>query len=253
MSPYLMPDCVRPVVAGLPEPEKLRRTGRASRKVGFAALLGSLTLRACEAIDATRKHCEYQLSFPKHAKLAREETYSRGIAQENVGPGQQTEFLGCARLHANGGSGDVAVWRKHAVPGTCCAGRNAIHSGLRNGVAVTGFAVEFAGCGTESRNSHSRHALSLGSHSGNSVFHAALCGKQCVSFLQFSVEVFGARQSETGVRDADGDALFPGGHVRDECEAEIYGSDGGRDDYDWRKQSDLPRTESSAGMPRLPD
>ena len=116
------------------------------------------------------------MSFPIHAVLAREETHSRGIAQENVGPGQQTEFLGCARLHANGGSGDVAVWRKHAVPGTCCAGRNAIHSGLRNGIAVARLALEFAGGGAESGNAHFGYALSLGPHSGDSVFHAALCG-----------------------------------------------------------------------------
>src|SRR5215475_170737 len=146
-------------------------------------LLGDLTLRTCEAIDGTCKRCEYQMSFPVHAMLAREETHSRGIAQENVGPGQQTEFLGCARLHANGGSGDVAVWRKHAMPGAGCTGWNAIHSGLRNRIAIAGHALEFAGGGAESGNAHSGDALSLGSHSGDPVFYAALCGAQCVSFL----------------------------------------------------------------------
>ena len=115
------------------------------------------------------------MSFPRRAMLAREETHSRGIAQENVGPGQQTEFLGCARLHANGGSGDVAVWRKHAVFGIDSAGWNAIHSGLRNGTAFVGLALEFADGGAESRNAHFGNALPLGSHSGNSVFHAAIC------------------------------------------------------------------------------
>lgn len=117
------------------------------------------------------------MSFPAHAILAREGVHSRGIAQENVGPGQQIEFLGCARLHANGGSGDLALWRKHAVPGTRGAGRDTIYFGLRNGFAVAGIAVEFAGSGEKSGNAHSRDALSLGSHSGNSVFYAAVRGE----------------------------------------------------------------------------
>src|SRR5215470_20051543 len=187
-------------------------------------LLGSLTLRACEAIDATCDHCEYQMSFPTHAMLAREETHSRGIAQENVGSGQQIEFLGCGRLHADGGSGDVEVWWKHAVSGTRCAGRNAIHSGLRNGIAVARLALECAGGGAKPGNAHFGDALSLGSHSGDPVFHAALCGTQRISFLQFSLEIFRSRQFETSVRDADGDAVFSRGHVRDVRETEIYGS-----------------------------
>ncbi len=117
------------------------------------------------------------MSFPTQAVLAREGVHSRGIAQENVGPGQQIEFLGCARLHANGGSGDVALWRKHAVSGTCGAGRDAIYFGLRNGTAVSGIAMEFAGGGKKSGDAHPGDALPLGSHSGNSVFYAALCGK----------------------------------------------------------------------------
>src|SRR5262249_37823121 len=125
-------------------------------------MLGTLTLRACEAIDAIRDHCEYQKSFPAHAIPVRGKLRSRGIAQENVGPRQQIEFLGCARLHANRGPGDVALWWKHAVPRTRRSGRHAIHPGLRNRTAFAWLAMEFAGSGSKSGNTHPRHALSLG-------------------------------------------------------------------------------------------
>lgn len=151
--------------------------------VRVPALLGTLTLKDSEAIDAASKHCEYRISFPGHAIGRGKGRLSRGITQENVGPGQQTKFLGCARLHANRGSGDLALWRKHALPGACGARRYAIHSGLRNGITLSRFKMERSTQRAKSRNAHSRHALSLGSYTRNSVLHAAVRGKQRVSFL----------------------------------------------------------------------
>lgn len=155
-------------------------------ETGFEALdllLGTLTLCSCEAIDATRNHCEYQKSFPGHAMGRDKGRLSRGVAQENVGPGQQIEFLGCARLDAYSRSGDVAIWREHAVFRTCRPGRNTIYPGLWDRFAIAGIALERATFWTKSGNPHPRNALSLGSYPGNSVLHAALCGKQCISFL----------------------------------------------------------------------
>src|SRR5579859_1395328 len=163
------------------------------------ALLGSLTLSTCEAIDGGGNGCEYRRSFRgSHCKDG-EANHSRGVARRHVGPSKQIKFLGCARLHADGGSGNVALWRKHAVPRTGGAGRNAIYSGLRNGTAIARVAMERTGRGPKSRDAHSGDALSLGSHSRDSVFYAAVRGKQCVSFLQFSVEISGARQLEAGI------------------------------------------------------
>jgi len=170
------PDCH--VVAGL-------RTGSYSRRTEMrrAGLLGSLTLRPCEAIDGSVNHCEYRMSFLSSRYCGGEAIRSRGIARENVGPSHQIEFLGCARLHANGGSRDVALWREHALSGIGGAGRNAIYFGLRDWFAIAGNAVECAVGRAKSGNAHFSDALSLGSYSGNSIFYAALCGKQCVSFL----------------------------------------------------------------------
>ena len=140
-------------------------------------MLGSLTLRTCEAIDGGVNRCEYQKSFPCSRSRVGEAIRSRGIARENVGPGHKTKFLGCARFHANGGSRDVALWRQHAVFGIGGAGWDAIYFGLRNRVAFARDSVERAGGRAKSGNAHSGDALSLGSYSGNPVFHAALRGE----------------------------------------------------------------------------
>jgi len=140
-------------------------------------LLGSLTLRVREAIDGGVNHCEYRMSVRGSRYTNGQASRSRGIARRQVSPGQQIKFLGCARLHADGGSGNLALWRKHPVSGAGGTGWDAIYSGLRDRVAVAWNAVERSDCGTKSRNSHSRDTLSLGSYSRYSVFHAALCGE----------------------------------------------------------------------------
>src|SRR5260370_23716950 len=143
------------------------------------------------------------------------------------------ELLGRPRVNAYGGPGAVALWREHALPGADCPGRHQDHSGLRHGTAHAGKPLGGTERGESSRDTHSGHALSLGPHSRDSVFFAAVCGEQRISFLQLSVKISGTRQPETSLRSADGAALFPGGYVSNERQAEVQGSGRRRFFYGW--------------------
>ena len=111
---------------------------------------------------------------------------SRGIcARGDDSSNRKTEFLGRARVHADGGSGDVALRRKYALPGACRAGWHANHLGLRDGATHAG---EPLGCAQREKrrgNAHPDHSLPLGSHPGRTVFRPPLRGRQQISFLQF--------------------------------------------------------------------
>src|SRR5882724_1276796 len=169
----------------------------------------------------------------RFARVDAERACTQGICiQSNDGSHSKIELLGRARIHADGGPGDVALRRKHALPGADCAGRHAIHLGLWDGVANAGEPLGGTKRREESRDTYFRDALPLGSYPGDSIFLAAVRGKQRISFLQFSLEISGARQLEAGVRSADGAAVFSGGHVRDEREAEVQGSGWRRFLYD---------------------
>jgi phosphoribosyl 1,2-cyclic phosphodiesterase len=56
--------------------------------------------------------------------------------------------LGGARVHADGGSGDVALRREYTLPGIGGAGRHTIHPGLRHGAAYAGKPLGSAKRGT---------------------------------------------------------------------------------------------------------
>src|SRR6266699_4056734 len=77
-----------------------------------------------------------------------------------------TEFLGRARIHADRGSGHVALRRQYALPGDGGTGRHAIHTGLRDRAAHAGQPLDRTKRGKKSGNTHADHSLPLGSHSG---------------------------------------------------------------------------------------
>src|SRR5258708_2304129 len=145
----------------------------------------------------------------------------------------------------------MALWRKHALSGTDRPGRHTDHSGLRHRTTHAGEPVGGAEKRERSRDAHSGHALSLGPHSGDTVFFPPVCGEQRISFLQFSFEISGTRQLETGFRSADGVALFPGGHVGDERQAEVQRNGGRRFLYGWATPDYGALAESHARSPGL--
>src|SRR5882724_508816 len=91
---------------------------------------------------------------------------------------RQIEFLGCTRSHANGGPGDVALRREHALPRVDRSGWHANYFGLRHGVAD---ARQSIGCGEwrpRAGDTHLCYPLSLGSHPGDSIFRSVVRGKK---------------------------------------------------------------------------
>src|SRR5260370_42614873 len=129
----------------------------------------------------------------------------------------------------------MALRWQYALSGTDCDGRKAIHTGLRHGAAHAGEPVGGAERRKSGGDAHPSLSLSLGSYSGDSVFFAAVRGEQRISFLQLPVKISGARQLETSLRSADGVALFSGGHVGDERQAEVQGSGRRRIGPGWRE------------------
>src|SRR5882672_7321986 len=98
-------------------------------------LLGSLTRPLREWIDAPPGGCDHEMSFPFCACWRGTSLHTGDLHSGNDGSHSKIELLGRARIHADGGPGDVALRRKHALPGTDCAGRHAIHPGLRDRAA----------------------------------------------------------------------------------------------------------------------
>src|SRR5947207_1853211 len=131
----------------------------------------------------------------------------RFCTQSNDRTHRQIEFLGRARFYADGRPGDVALRGEYALSGTDRAGRHAIHSGLRHGAARAGEPLGRAKQRESPGNTYPGYALSLGSYPGDSVFFAAVCGEQRISFLQLPIQISGARYPETGLRNADVTAL----------------------------------------------
>src|SRR5216684_1439650 len=103
----------------LPAQEKLR-----SRR---KRLLGSLTRPLAEWIDALASGCDHETSFPIHVRWRGKNLFTGDLRSGDDSSNRKTEFLGRARVHADGGSGDVALRRKYALPGACRAGRHADH------------------------------------------------------------------------------------------------------------------------------
>src|SRR5438309_1244356 len=97
-----------------------------------------MTLCQRELIDGPSIGCDHETSFAFRALAWNEPAY-RGISfSANDGSHRQIEFLGRARVYADGRPGDVALRRQHALPGADCAGRHTNHFGLRHGSADAG-------------------------------------------------------------------------------------------------------------------
>ncbi len=63
---------------------------------------------------------------------------ARVCAEGHDGSHRKIKFLGCSRVDADGRSRDLALRRKHALPRTDRAGRDAIYSGLQDGLRRLG-------------------------------------------------------------------------------------------------------------------
>src|SRR5229473_4200834 len=138
-----------------------------------AIILRSLTLPHPEFVDAPR------LSLPTSNKPPDRTRTRRGLAARGRYAERddcslcKAELLGGERLHADGGSVNMALWWKHTLPGADCAGRHAIHSGLRHGSAHAGEPRGLAERGNFRGDAYFCYALPLGPHSGHSVFCSA--------------------------------------------------------------------------------
>src|SRR6266699_2034689 len=184
--------------------------------------------------------------------IGAEQAVTQGFyAQNNDGSHRQIEFLGRARIYADGRPGDVALWRKHALSGADCARRHANHFGLRHRPAHAGKPLGRAERRKNTGDAYPGHALPLGSHSRDSFFFAAVRGEQRISVLQLPVKISGTRQPETSFRSADGASVFSRGYVGDERQAKVQGAGRRRFVYGWREQNHGALAESSAGLPGL--
>src|SRR5215467_11687821 len=138
-------------------------------------------------------------SFP-YARVGAARAVPLGICDRGYGGSDyKSEFLGRARIHTDGGSGDVALWRQHALPGTRGAGWHANHSGLWDGAAHAGQPLDGSQRRKKPGDTYPDYALPLGSHSGGAVFRAAVFAKQRIQVLQFPLEIPGTRQPEASV------------------------------------------------------
>src|SRR5262245_16804655 len=133
-------------------------------------LVGSLTRRPLECIDASANGCDDEASFWLTRLDAGKSLLTGELRAGHDGPDCKIDLLGRARVYAHGGPHNVALWRKHAVPGAGSSGRHAIHPGLRNRIAHARKPLEHSEPGKPFANTHPDNSLSLGSHPGDSVF-----------------------------------------------------------------------------------
>src|SRR5215469_7272232 len=96
------------------------------------SLVGSLTRPALECIDALANGCDDETSFWLTRLGAGKSILTGEMRAGHDGSNCEIDLLGRARVYAYGGPDDMALWRKHSVPGTRGPGRHAIHPGLRN-------------------------------------------------------------------------------------------------------------------------
>src|SRR5215472_5223873 len=114
-----------------------------------------------------------------HRRVGVDGAAQRGFAFYGYGGSDcKSEFLGRARIHADRGSGHLALRRQYALPGAGSTGRHALHTGLRDGAAHARQPLDRTKRGEKPGNTHPDHSLPLGSYSGSSVFCPALRGAE---------------------------------------------------------------------------
>src|SRR5215471_14792942 len=148
-------------------------------------LVGSLTRSKLECIDAPANGCDDETSFWLTRLDAGKSILTGELRAGHDGTNCKIDLLGRARVYAHGGPNNVALWRKHAVPGAGGPGRYAIYPGLRNRIAHARKPLEHSEPGKPFANTHPDNSLSLGPHPAHFIFTvsvrsfwaATACGK----------------------------------------------------------------------------